>query len=238
MNKTQEALKLALEALEGFKNPDLSSQDSFEQCELAITAIREALAEQPAQQQCMEHGECFGGECIYPAPQPAQQDQGQSCYCPNCEALSKELAALKAQPQEPDRVKFERHWRKTRGEKKANRELPRHPLQPQTYIQDSANRHWVTWQAAVRSVSPQPAQQQEPVAYVYERVIDGFGLRKDVKFLRPVEVGTDLYTSPPASKPWVGLTDEEIDKTHESQVWDARRSYARAIEAKLREKNA
>jgi len=38
-------------------------------------------------------------------------------------------------------------------------------------------------------------------------------------------------------KEWVGLTDEEIDKTHETQVWDARRSYARAIEAKLKEKN-
>ena len=50
-------------------------------------------------------------------------------------------------------------------------------------------------------------QQQEPVAYVYEREIDGFGLRKDVKFLKPVEVGSDLYTSPPASKP---LTDEQI----------------------------
>ena len=36
---------------------------------------------------------------------------------------------------------------------------------------------------------------------------------------------------------WVGLTDEEIDKTHETKVWDARRSYARAIEAKLKEKN-
>ena len=65
----------------------------------AHAALREALAEQPAQgcdycnhpqyagtkckncgreqpapsQQCMEHGECFGGECIYPAPQPAQR---------------------------------------------------------------------------------------------------------------------------------------------------------------------
>ena len=36
---------------------------------------------------------------------------------------------------------------------------------------------------------------------------------------------------------WVGLTDEEIDKTYETQIWDARRSYARAIEAKLKEKN-
>lgn len=36
---------------------------------------------------------------------------------------------------------------------------------------------------------------------------------------------------------WVGLTDGEIDSTFETQVWNARRSYARAIEAKLREKN-
>jgi hypothetical protein len=79
------------------------------------------------------------------------------------QALARVLAMAEqpAQQQEPepDRVKFERHWRKTRGEKKANRELPRHPLQPQTYIQDSANRHWVTWQAAVRSVAP-PAQRK------------------------------------------------------------------------------
>ena len=40
-----------------------------------------------------------------------------------------------------------------------------------------------------------------------------------------------------AQRTWVGLTDEEIDKTHETKVWDARRSYARAIEAKLKEKN-
>jgi hypothetical protein len=62
----------------------------------------------------------------------------------------------------------------------------------------------------------------------------------------------DIHTCTPpqrsesSGKPsaWVGLTDEEIDKTHETHVWDARRkvwnarrSYARAIEAKLKEKN-
>ena len=46
-----------------------------------------------------------------------------------------------------------------------------------------------------------------------------------------------LVNLPPAQRKWVGLTDEEIDKTHETKVWDARRSYARAIEAKLKEKN-
>jgi hypothetical protein len=40
-----------------------------------------------------------------------------------------------------------------------------------------------------------------------------------------------------AQRTWVGLTDEEIDKIYETKVWDARRSFARAIEAKLKEKN-
>ena len=79
-------------------------------------------------------------------------------------------------------------------------------------------------------------QQQEPVAYVYEREIDGFGLRKDVKFLKPVEVGSDLYTSPPASKPWVGLTEEERKEIYRQAVYVD--GAIRMTEAKLKEKNA
>ena len=56
-------------------------------------------------------------------------------------------------------------------------------------------------------------------------------------------VGTKIYTSPP--KQWVGLTDEEIqDLSYLSQkidegnaAWFDRWEFARAIEAKLREKN-
>ena len=50
------------------------------------------------------------------------------------------------------REAFEAHWLKMRGAKKAKHELARHPLQPQVYIQDSANRHWVTWQAALANI--------------------------------------------------------------------------------------
>ena len=50
------------------------------------------------------------------------------------------------------REAFEAHWLKVRGAKKAKHELARHPLQPQVYIQDSANRHWVTWQAALANI--------------------------------------------------------------------------------------
>lgn len=39
-------------------------------------AVAVFLSPQPAPvQQCMDHGECFGGKCIYPAPQPAQQQE-------------------------------------------------------------------------------------------------------------------------------------------------------------------
>ena len=54
-----------------------------------------------------------------------------------------------------------------------------------------------------------------------------------------------LYTTPPATqKPWVGLTDEQIDSLRNQYPpsagidFDVRcREFARAIEAKLKEKN-
>ena len=74
---SKEAMKLALDALVYAS----SYCDTYD----AITALREALAEQPAQ-------------------------QGHSCYCPNCEALSKELAAQR-KPLTPDqKQQFAENW--------------------------------------------------------------------------------------------------------------------------------
>jgi hypothetical protein len=60
----------------------------------------------------------------------------------------------------------------------------------------------------------------------------------------PLPVGTKLYTTPPAAqRQWVGLTDEEIiDVIHPlvmADMPDEATDYeiARAIEAKLKEKN-
>ncbi len=84
-------------------------------------------------------------------------------------------------------------------------------------------------------------QAEKPVAWeaVYETIIhwdEGGGKRSRRELARRIVA---LYTTPPAApRQWVELTDEEIDKTYETQIWDARRSYARAIEAKLKEKNA
>ena len=110
-DKKTEALKLALESAAGLalevmkKHRQMKGEypmgmlgaRAVEKIEAVFREMDDALAEQPAQdqgqscycpecarlskeldaikgqQQCMEHGECFGGECIYPAQQPAQQ---------------------------------------------------------------------------------------------------------------------------------------------------------------------
>ena len=89
-------------------------------------------------------------------------------------------------------------------------------------------------------------QQQEPVAWVC------YGWSSDEKHaidyeqheIDAIPVGTLLYTSPPASKTWVGLTDEEAegiwnhycDEMGEASINDAP-DIARAIESALRSKN-
>jgi len=124
-------------------------------------------------------------------------------------ALRKALEQLVVEPANGDiRDAFERYWVTTRGDKKAARELQRHPLQPQTYVQDSANRHWVTWQAAqqaldhlahlkdefyeetvdaLREALAQP--EQEPVASIY--VTTG-GEREFDDWHCPLPVGIDI----------------------------------------------
>jgi hypothetical protein len=95
------------------------------------------------------------------------------------------------------------------------------------------------------ALAEQPAQQQEPLctaAMFDEAFLVKSGLSPD----------TLLYTSSPASKPWVGLTDEDIKeaewllsaiKQYEAYTLDELLTvegvdaFARAIEAKLKEKN-
>ena len=112
--------------------------------------------------------------------------------------------------------------------------------------------------SCIECVMEQPAQQQEPVAWVCE------GSSSDEKHaidywpgdVDDLPIGTKLYTSPQPSKPWVGLTDEEMidcerlaDIRHRKHMGSIRGQqlspadqflwhYARAIETKLREKNA
>lgn len=116
-----------------------------------------------------------------------------------------------------------------------------------------------------KALAEQPAQQQEPVAWVLEWTFNGeergrrlyddethcvFDAENDGGVCRPLVYGD---TSPPASKPWVGLTDEEMrDLEKQFNAERVRTSdeeyliiypgdywaWQRAIEARLREKNA
>ena len=95
----------------------------------------------------------------------------------------------------------------------------------------------------------QPAQQQEPVDFtsllseaeeivrgkpVWKRFIDGTPLANDIAVW--MADFAQQHTSPPASKPWVGLTDEQRHAYDYlgPDVYDA----ITKTEAKLREKNA
>jgi hypothetical protein len=88
---------------------------------------------------------------------------------------------------------------------------------------------------AVRDAAPV----QEPVAIALNT-----GTKQGVKWLKNVEHGVNLYTTPPAAqRQWVGLTDDEMKNALVSVDAETKRlppgmkAFARAIEAKLKEKN-
>ena len=87
--------------------------------------------------------------------------------------------------------------------------------------------------------------QQEPVAYSYTSRItgaQGFSHHPMPRFIDSESWDIKpLYTSPPASKPWVGLSTIELDEIDAPIRERGHATIAeiyQAIEAKLREKNA
>ena len=95
------------------------------------------------------------------------------------------------------------------------------------------------------ALAEQPAQQQEPVAWMY---VNKDGECEQIEFGEAFDDPsvTLLYTAPP-KREWVGLTDEELEKidcvqlkyigTGEYSI-EGVDEFARAIEAKLKEKNS
>jgi hypothetical protein len=89
---------------------------------------------------------------------------------------------------------------------------------------------------AIKEALAQPAQ--EPVAWITP---DGEGFR--IRFSAPtsdVPLGWDALYTIPQQRPWVGLTDDEIDKIFEEVAGPnkgTKQRFARAIEATLKEKN-
>ena len=158
----------------------------------AIDAIREALAEQPAQQQAYEQANPLGG--------PAKVFQAMA----------------------------------------------------------DAIRAGDDYHSVLRQYGYAEAQQQEPVLWQILNGVCHAGVRSTENLAKEAAAGMQkthdlagslaafhvrpLYGQLPASKPWVGLTEDEIDAVDEAN-WDEDhkawgiREFARAIEAKLREKN-
>ena len=84
---------------------------------------------------------------------------------------------------------------------------------------------------------------QEPAFYIIEMELEALrrdGRRAVVLYTRPITNGIEVpvYTTPP-QRTWVGLTGEDTQA-----AWDAMKdyddfdTYAKVIEAKLKEKNA
>ena len=98
---------------------------------------------------------------------------------------------------------------------------------PLTY-QDQRNDDTIK-ELQARLAQPEP----EPVAWISHNA--GLYHGKPDESLNPLP----LYTAPP-NKKWVGLTDEEYEAMAEDHVTDCyfdTLEYAKAIEAKLKEKN-
>jgi transcription elongation factor Elf1 len=91
-----------------------------------------------------------------------------------------------------------------------------------------------TYTCGVCGVSMQmerPAQ-QEPVAWYRDE--DGIRIYYESKVW---DDATPLYTSPPAQRPWVGLTHEDIVIILNNDYGGSRADCIRAAEARLKERN-
>lgn len=194
MTKQTEALKLALEALVYAS----SYCDTYE----AITVLREALAEQPAQQAFVSPG---GG---YVPAIPAQQALDKMAE------NARELG-LDYEPSAGTQVS--KVW--WDGEKLMAKPIP---------LEDFYK----------------PAQ-QEPVAWMFQHdetgrmnYVGNDGIHNPTMFLEMnprYALVCPLYTSPPAQRTWVGLTNQEREAVIDNSLTPA--CVVLATEAKLKEKN-
>jgi hypothetical protein len=106
------------------------------------------------------------------------------------------------------------------------------------------------WNKAITAIKQaRSAPVQEPIGYLFQHDETGLTTVVDVQQVewgfeknnpRHQKIGP-VYTTPPAAqRQWVGLPDDEIEETandfEEGYVF-LYRSFARAIEAKLKEKN-
>jgi hypothetical protein len=205
---SKEAMKLALEALEYLCKPILhgwEAETQKEKRDKAITALREALAEQPAQQETIKQG--WDVDTLLDKPkQPAQDvpEVGFGNTALDKMAENARKLGLDYEPAQQEPVVAIR------------------ALTDQCFalIQERDELQKQVWRYEKNGVTCQ----------TYRHKVDASCAECNVH---------EVYTSPPAQRTWVGLTDEEV----QAAVYDENgcvvdyENYAEAIEAKLKEKN-
>ena len=95
---------------------------------------------------------------------------------------------------------------------------------------------------AAQALAEQPEQQQKPtckqnlqVEELLKDMLDTLPYNSPNYWIGRIKEVMPLYTSPPASKPWVGLTDKEKKEIYRLSVYVE--GAISLTEAKLREKN-
>ena len=221
MSKKDEALKLALEFLE---------QGNFVYPTSLATTIKEALAEQP------DNKECESELASQPLYEGITQNT-QNHYSKFHSWFDSELHRQKYTKDHPAYLAAQEAWN-------AANDAAQHRINRlNADIEAWKVRFKIAEDALVKLNGPEQkaAQQQEPVAWGVDW--GKAGDRPCVSIIKRlpgggIEVLATEY-GPPASKPWVGLTDDEIDECY---YWKDRQwttdELVRHVETKLREKNA
>ena len=216
MTDLRKAAEMALEALESFCGRGYSALALSKRCDAAIKELRQALAE-PANSTT---------NLVEPkAASQTEQEPWVKTYCggkPNYCTPVDETAKREHEPvwstEECDRVMKTLRYIQgiaERGEGRAMRD-------------DETLEQFV-----LGYVKKLERPEQEPVAWVYKGNFHPF----DPSDWAKGETATPLYTAPP-KREWVGLTESEIVELAGGGITRDERMIARAIEAKLKEKNA
>jgi len=208
------------QALEALQLPSLKTERMLIQRDKAITALREALAQEHAMHDLARLGQEIEQEpqaepCIGKDPRCPCQD-GDACHYKNC-GDTKALPVPVAQPEQEPSV-----WR---------------DMVVVSLVREGINKHRARELADHFAAQPM----QEPVAYYHPH--KGFYWAKPTHISAPTVVDVEplpLYATPPAAqRPWVGLEPEEIlDLFDRNNVYGSKWiEFARTVEAKLKEKN-
>jgi hypothetical protein len=237
-----EALKMALEALEtcdgGTSWADPYQRFDPKLVKKAITAIKQALAAQPAPVQPVAWIDLLKKAEEVVRSKPLWKKYIDGTPLANDIAVwmanfAQENAAAQPAVQEPFGYVYEVYC------------LPECALEMEWV--EGFDRYEPDAKNNIRNVTPvytnPPAAQpavQEPVGEVTRYGLDSHGRKWHGIHWYDSNVdvphGTKLYTTPPAQRHWVWLTDAEVMQTM-SGDWTSQFYFARAIEAKLKEKN-